>query len=733
MNDPRPNVSLNPSLMHGATTARGTSMIANATPLVLSYLRMIFARKWLFLAVFAAIAMPLLIVIATLPPIYRATATVMVESTKARVVSVEEIYGGASANREYFQTQAEFLRSRDVAMRVIRDLNLVDHPEFDPRRSGGLIARAKSLFGSGSAEPTRAELEAMVYDRLQESLEVAPVRLSQLIQVSFESRDPALARAVANGIADAYIKSELDARLRVTQTAVSWLNEQIDRLRSKVESSEQRLQAYRESSGLIGSRTTAESTNTRQLDEFAQRLVQARIARSQLEQTYTQSRPGAPNRFEVPAVFNNPAVMRAREAESAAERKLAELRDRVGQAHPQYVSAQSELDAARRDRIRQSEAVIASIEREYEAAKAAERAIEGQIARARGAVQEIGRKSIELEALEREAAGDKQLYQTFLSRVKETSATADFQSPVGRLVDPAIEPVKPSKPLRASLAGLTLLGAALFAAVIAALRERQQAVLRTTDDVETTLGVPLLTAVPRVEQGKAGGPLALNKGAGPLYVEAVRTGVTGIQLATLDMAHSLIVVTSTVPEEGKSTMATSFAVEQARTRRILLVDADVRRPRISSIFGLPEMAAGLSDLIAGAPLESCIHSVRKFGLDVLPCGKRPENPMDLLANPRFADALRTLRERYDMVIVDTPPVELVSDAMLVAREADGLVYVVKASSTPVRMVQRGLRRLEAAQVPLLGVVLNAHDFAQATRYYGDTAAQTRYHYGPTSA
>lgn len=721
--------------------ARGLARLAmRSTPPLMAHARTVLARKTLFAGVAAATFVPLAAWVMTMTPIYRATSTVLVEAARAKAVAIDEVYGTASGNREYFQTQAEFLKSRDVAARVVRDLRLDEHPAFDPRqRPPGLVAQLKALVPGLPAPrvPSDEEVEAQAVSRVQIDLDVSPVRMSQLIQVSFESPDPTLARDVANATAEAYIRAELDARLRMTQTAVNWLNGQLDSLRQKVDASERKLQAYRDATGLVGSRAAPDAGNAKQLEEVTQRLVQARIEREQLEQVVGQLGSGAPGRFEVPAVFNNASVARAREAEAVAERKLAELKDRVGPAHPQYAAAQSELEAAQRDTRRQAEAVIASLRKQFQTARATEQALEASLSRSRGAIRDTTRKEVELEALEREAASDRQLYQTFLARVKETSATSDFRSPVARVIDPAIVPVLPVRPARLPLLALSLLASLALGAAAAIYRERSRMVLKTSDDVERLLDVPLLTAMPVVaapadpaSKGLARARAMLRE---PGYGEAVRTAVTGVQLALADVQHAVVAVTSSVPGEGKSTFAVAFALEQSRTRRVLLIDADLRRPSVAAMLGMPSKLPGVRELVRGRTVGECIHRIPETQLDVLPSARRSENALDLLAHPRFPQALRELRRYYDLIVIDTPPVELFSDALLIARQADGIAYVARASETPVAMVERGLARLRSADAPLLGVVMNAHDFTRAGRYYGETAAQARYDYATRAA
>ena len=191
----------------------------------------------------------------------------------------------------------------------------------------------------------------------------------------------------------------------------------------------------------------------------------------------------------------------------------------------------------------------------------------------------------------------------------------------------------------------------------------------------------------------------------------------------------VIAIVSPQVGEGRSWLAANLSASFAqRSRRVVLIDADLRRPKVAMLLGIPPRSPGLTNLIKGAPLEKCIHHIPELNLNVLPFGESLENPLDLIASPRFPQALNGLRQSYDMIVIDTPPVELVSDALLIARLADGLIYVVKAGETPVAMIQRGLDRIQGTGVTLLGVALNSHDFEKAGRYYGDTSAHTRYSY-----
>jgi succinoglycan biosynthesis transport protein ExoP len=731
--------SLPPSLTHdamGGLSQRFGTFARDAAPTLGAYVNSIRARKWLVMALTLLITVLAAFLVNLITPIYRSSATLLIENANNKVVSFEELYGVPAGSREFFQTQAEFMQSREVGMRVVNRMNLRENMYFDPRKpKPGLLGKLRNKLGelgvSAGAAPEREltgeEVTELVLARYKESLEIVPVRRSQLVEIRFEAPDPFLAAQVANQTAESYITADLDARFRMQQTASKWLNEKLEDMRKELDTSERALQAFREEVGLVSTPASSMGGNIRSLDTSAEKLIAARVERAQAEQTYRQVSRNSANRYEVPAVFNNLAVQAARAQEAVAERRLADAAGALGPSHPEYKAALTDLNSARENTRKQAEGVIASIAKQYEVARSTERALEQAVAASKGDIRDINRKEGQLNVLERDVATNQQIYQTFLARVKETDATADFRNPIARVVDaavPALEPVKPQKPQIILFAAL--LGG-ILACVVAISLEKKAAVIRSTDEVLDALGAPLLVAVPKV-QGKQLGMLARLQHEEPnaLFSEAIRSAATGVRLSLMNVPKQVIGFTSTLPGEGKSTLALSYAVEQARTRRTVLIDADMRKPSIGPLLRLPSDRMGLSELFLGAPVKSCVQHVAELNLHVITAGERVKNPHDLLMSARFTEILLELKNHYDAVIIDTPPLELVSDALPVGLQTTGMIYVVKGGETLIPMARRGLERLQAANIRTLGIILNAHDFERAGKYYGEYSAYGTY-------
>ena len=570
--------------------------------------RAIMLRKWpiqLFTLLIAGLAA---FVVSEIVPVYRSTATLLVEANRTKIVSVEEVYSGASPDREHFQTQAENLKSRTVALKVVNKLRLMTHPEFDPRQAKDApweawvrerVPFSQVLLSKRAAPASESEVEAAVIRNFSGRLNVETVRLSQLIRISFEANDPALAADIANAVGEAFIQTDMEARIKITQNAGSFLSDQLAQLKTKLEASDKAVQNYREKEGLLDSKSVVLGGMGKQLDDLTQRLIESRVRRSEAEEAYNQVRTGEASNYDsVPAVVRNSSVQKAKEIEAEADKKFQELTGRYGPDHPKMLAAQSDLAAARANTKRQIQTIVQSVSKEYNAARATEKMVEEQLTGSKGNIQNLNRKEIQLANLEREATTNRQLYQTFLSRQKETSATANAQTASSRIVDlavPAVRPVRPNKPQVVGIAAIL----ALLAAIGAALLHRQlNNQVNTREEVETKLHQPMLAALPIMSgKVKKSAGMAVINNPDDAYSEGIRTAGTGLLLSGLNTPRKVVAVTSSVPGEGKSTFSLNLALWQAKSKSTLLIEADMRRPSLGPQLGLEKGQKGLSEMM----------------------------------------------------------------------------------------------------------------------------------------
>jgi capsular exopolysaccharide synthesis family protein len=664
--------------------------------------------------------------------------TLLVEPSRNKVVSIDDVYGNTPLQaKEYYQTQVEILKSRDIAVRTAAALKLWQYREHAPRGTApGVMQSMGRFFGLGQAPTprTEAELAALTGEKLMEKLSIEPVRLSQLVKVSFESSDPVLAAKVANAVASNYIEADREARFTVTQQANTWIQARMSTILKSLANSEAQLQAYREKLGLVNLAGSSETLINQQVTQINQRLADARAQRMQLESTYREIeriRDGDYSR--VPGVVHNPTLAQAQAKELEAASQMANISQRLGVNHESYKQAEAALNDARNSMSRLRQQIALSARLEYEAAMATEQKLEAQLALARGSVQQVNRQEFQLSVLEREVATNRQLYDMFMSRAKETNLTADLQAAVARIVDPAVVPAQPLKPRK----GLIVVGAGvmslLLGAVVALLLARLDNTIKSGEDAESRLHLPVLTALPRIDATQGIAARFFLEQPASRHAEAIRTARTGVLLSNLDDSSRRVLVTSSLPGEGKTTLCTNLALAHSQTKRTILLDADLRKPQAGTRLGIAPDAKGLSNFISGtAELHECLHTVPGSTLMVMPAGTQPPNPQELLQSRRFAEVLDLLSAHAEIVIIDSPPVEVVSDAMVIAPLASSAIYVIKAMSTATPVVRKGLKHLERAGAQIMGVVVNSQDFSQQRSYRGSYYGGDDSYYGPAT-
>ena len=700
---------------------------------LLEYWRSITKRKWAILSLGLMVAVLAAVIAYSLTPVYRATATVLIEPGKVKVVSIEEVY--TNNQQQNVQTQIEIVKSRDVAERTARALKLWELPDFDPRQAQpGWRTRAMTTVGfSTPPKPawTQESLEKAVVGSLAGRLIVEPVRGSQLIRVSFEHENAELAARVVNEAVAQYIDSDRDSRFKLSQQVNTFLQDRMSGLREKLLQSEKDLQAYREQKGIVSLGGSAQAVTSRQLGGAMDRVQAAKARRLELESAYQQTRVAAPKDYvEIPFVMKDTSVAETLKQMDASRRNLLVMQETFGAQHYKVQQVQDEMAAMQKLLARQSELVVSSLRREYEGARSTEALMEQSMGVAQGGVVAVNREEFQLQVLEREAASNRQLYELFLGRAKETNLAGDVQAAVARVVDsarPSYTPVRPNK-------GQIVMRAALLALFLGALAsllmDRLDNTIKGGEDAEVRLRLPVLSALPLVDATDRAhmARLFLDESHSH-YAEGIRTARTGVLLSGLDVQNKILLITSTLPGEGKTTVAVNLALAHSQTKRTLLIDADMRRSQAGKSLGIPNGLKGLTNLVVGnATAEECMVLVPDTRLYVMPVGDLPPNPLELLLSTRFREALAALSADFEMVIIDSPPVELVSEALVLAPMATNIAFVVKAMSTPAPLARKSITRIQRAGGNILGVIVNQLDFKHAQRYYGEYGGKS-YEYG----
>lgn len=692
------------------------------------YLRTVMRHKWSIFTFALIMAALSALVVYSLEPVYKATATLLIENKKTKVVSIEEVYGFEPSSKQYYRTQFEILKSRKLAEKVINDMGLIEHPEFNHQpafRFNWRVYAGQFIPDLMPSEPSlKARYQQLVVQFISR-LSIDYIRNTHLVNITFEAYDPDFAAEIANAIGEAYIEAGLEAKLEQTVKASSWLNERMGGLKERLKAAEGRLQSFREREQIVGENGGLDIAGN-ELGLVADKLAEARRQRLELENLHREIQSigkGQVEKFErLPPVFSHPVVQSYKETLLKAEQKKSELSKRYGSKHPKMIAINSELSTARRSLNRQIMSVVNGIENQYRMARSSERSLEGSLGNTKAQIQGLKRKEYQLRELEQEVETNRQLYDTFFTRLNETAATGGLETAAARITDPAVSPLSPAKPKKKLIILLSFAASLFLGVACAVLLEIMNNTIRSSSDVQSKLGQSMLGLLPKLagrknEKASYRHYVEDNKSS---FSESVRTIRTGLVLSSLDNPHKTIAVTSTVPGEGKTSTALSLAYSLGQMGRVLLIDADMRRPSIGKLFKFGSAAPGLSNLVAGtAALEDCVHTLDKEGIDVMSAGVIPPNPLELLSSKRFSKVLEVLEKRYDRIIIDSPPCQAVSDALVLAPQVASMVYVVKADSTKKAQIKIGLKRLANVNAPVVGVVLNQVDLKKSARYYGE--------------
>lgn len=683
--------------------------------------------------------------IAKMQPVYRSTATLLIEAQPIKAVSIEKVVN-ERRDDGYYNTQYEILRSRDLAEQVIRRLSLTTHPEFNPTQKTEaeeplvnipwplwLTTRVDSIKDQlqnsswlswlqneqlEDAENQTQEVtpKQLVY-AFSRRLSIQPIARSQLVEVGFEAHDPKLAAAVANAVGEVYIEQDQDARVQMTLRASQTLVERLQKLREALESSEEELQAFREREELLdvaGVRTLA----ARQLEELNAQLLtlEKRVTETKVlyDQLMALQDESVDKLAALPLIMEDSLLQSLKGIEANALKDLSTLSQRYGPRHVKILEAKATLEETRNNIDRHIRFLADKIVKDYEVARANYALLSQAMDEAKEQMQQINRKEYRLSVLTREVSANRELYDLFLRRLKETNIAGDIQFASARIVDSAMEPVNPVRPNKNKYLLLAACFGIGLGVMWAFLREFFDNSLKQVEDLEAKVSCPVLGSLPKLVPGKKAVDTSYVSMFGfrdypdSQFAESLRTIRTGILLSGYDSAQKMIVVTSSVQGEGKSTFAMNLALALSSAGKVLLIDADLRSPSLAEAWGLDESAVGLSQLASGMnDMSECIYPLPDNpNVLLMPAGFRVPNPFELLSSMRFAGLLVQFNEQFDYVVIDSPPTLPFSDSLILATYANDVVYVVKAESTPYRLVQQGLKKLGTVRASLAGVVLN---------------------------
>lgn len=709
---------------------------------LLDYLLILRKHQWLILTFLLTVVTVVTIASFKMKPIYEAAARVEVdrEATQNQLpFNDESAYDDYIDTDSYIETQTKILESETLALQTIKSMGLARFPDF-----GGSPNARPVDQGPGTRRPA-------ILGEFLGDLSVKRVPNSRLIEVRFEATDPQLAAAIVNSHLQNYIEENFRSKYDATMQASNWLSSELEELRIKVQKSEDARIAY-ERENQIWQIDEKQDITTQKLADLSKVVTEAQTALAEKEALYRMAVSG--NVDALPAARESSVIQELIKRKSEADNNYADAMAQFGPNYPKVQRLAAQQKEAADDLANAQKTLVESIQEEYSTAQNHVSILQTALDKQKADANELAEKLVQYHILEHDAEANKQLYDGLLQKLKEATISVGLRSSNIRVVDPALAPTTPSRPQKARNILLASLVGIIGGIGLAIFREYLDNTVKSPDDIEALTGLPSLAVVPALpgslasHQNRLGWPARAplpQPGSGTRvellsYLqpksqisEAFRALRTSLLLSQAEHPPQVILVTSALPREGKTTSAVNLAVTLAQLGdRTLLMDSDLRKPGVRRAMNLTiSKDLGLSSFLAGVCTleEAVLPHPTISNLSILTTGPVPPSPADLLSSHRMHDAIDEVRRRYKFVVIDSPPIMAATDAVIISALTDGVLLVVRSGETPKEAFTRSRDLLAAVKSRLLGVVLNAVDSSAPDYYYSYRYYPYAYGYG----
>lgn len=704
------------------------------------YLNILRKRKLIIFSIFIIVFTVVLIKTLTATPIYEASTRLLIEKTDASPLMPN--YGYTPYDPEFLQTQAQIITSLPVAKKVVTQLNLeqtYDRYVTDMDESGfsvtavvdwikGLYAVVAKITNNVFAKPVKTfkeidEQEASKADLIAEmisaSVTVEPLEETKIVKVSFMSANPELALIIANATAKAYMDQLLEMKLQASNYNRKWMGLKGEEEAEKLKKAKKALNEYMKANDIV----TIEDRVTiipQKMAQLGSELAQAETRQKELETVYAKIRHSQNNYEEletIPVIADDPVLKLIRDQILKVEQNIMEQSKKYGPKHPVMVRVNSELAILKTKRNQEIRHIIRTVKNRYELANSNTRDLRELLDKTKKEAVNLNEKFIQYEILKREIENHQNLFNALTSKADEQSITEKAQNINVWVVEKAQLPEFPSKPNRKRniLLGIIM---GLFGGVgLALFLEYLDNTIKTPDDVEEKYNMPVLSTVSKVkDHTKTLYKLILDEPSSA-FAESFKSLRASIMLSSSDAPPKTILITSMAPKDGKTTIATNLAMAIAGSgNKVLLIDCDLRRPMLHQVFGL-ENQKGLSTFISGTSSVEIIRDGLPENLSIIPSGPIPPNPSELMISKRLKDLVRSLKNRYDFIIFDTPPIISVSDTLIISKIVDASLIVTRFGKTTYEMMGHGMKQLAGIEAKVIGTVINGVDERKSGYYY----------------
>lgn len=689
----------------------------NAPVDLVHYWHVLAKRRWTVLTVFLIVTTLVTLVNFRMKPVYEGRVRVEVEADAPQIQSLNDLYRGVSSDEAFLRTQLKVLSSDSIAWQTIQQLRLAESGEF------GL---------AGGAEPrSPVEVHTRLVDAFRGHLRVELVKNSRMVEVSFESVEARVAAEVANTLVNNYAEYNFRKRYDATRQASAWMERQLDELKAKVEKSQRALVDYQIQHAIVN---VGDKQNVEQqrLEEISGNFTKAQSLRLEKESLYELINS---NESQVASVVQSETLQRLESKYDDLRTQIADASAQFGPNYPKVARLRNQLNEIEPLIERERKRIVARIRNDYIGALGRERLLGEALAREKEEVGKLNQLLIQHNLLQREFETNQKLYDNLLQRLKDATVSAGLRATNIHVVDPALPPTAPVRPKKTQNIAMGVVGGLVLGVMLAFLQEVFDNSVKTAEDIERLIATPTLAVIPvagyrgrgrflrsaKIEgaTSKDSVELAVLKQPTSPLAESYRALRTSILLSTPSRPPRTLLVTSGQPSEGKSCTSLNLALTLAqRGSRVVIIDSDLRKSGVASLLGLAN-GRGLSGVLTGAhSLEEGLQQLDALpNLWVLPGGPSPPNPADLLSSPGMKEVLEKLTRSFEHIVLDSPPVLLVTDATILSTLVDGVIVVVESGATVRGALVRTHKILESAGGRILGAVVNKMD-ATHNQYYG---------------
>jgi len=697
-------------------------------------LRILRVRREIILGTAAAVIALTLVVLFALTPLYSASSIVMLDQQKNNIEDVASVLSGLPTDQAGVLNQVQILTSRELAGHVISKLNLKDDPYFSSATKSwtkylAFLNPLSWLNGGSKARDDAAGVDAernALIDRFEKNMTVAPIGLSTAIKVTYESPDAQEATRIDNAIADAYVEDQLNAKFEATQKATRWLADRIQDLSRQSQTADAAVQQYRAANGLVEA-ATGGSVVDDQMTAISGQLVIAKADLAEKQATYAHiaqlQQEG--HAADISQAVSSVLIGQLRNQEATLMQQEADLSSKYGSRNPKMLDIESQKANLQAKINEEVNRVVQSVANDVSIAQAQVGSLQASLDHIEDQSGKQNQLKVKLAQLQSAASSAKSMYEAFLSKLNQTQDQQGIQTPDARIISRAEVPIYTSYPNKLLVLGAAIPGGILLGLMFAFMMERLDSGFRTTYQIESMLGLPVLATIPEVLNSNK------DNGADPVdriidrpmssFSESIRGLQLALTLSNVDKQPKVIVVTSSVPGEGKTTIAASLARLAARSGlKTIIVDGDLRRPMVAHTMGLGVSTLGILEVVVGShSLDQCLIKDPRSDALILPCAKKPISPSDLLSSQAMNNLVANLAKTFDFVVIDSAPVLPVNDTKILGQLADAVLFVTRWEKTPREGVSNALRALADVHAPVAGIALARADMKRFQYYsYG---------------